>query len=188
MPSSSPPLLLLAGVPGAGKTEALRRVHASHPDLRIADPEAVRDALRLKAPCLPYSLGRPIVHTIAHCALLIRILRIDGRPLIVHDPGTRRWSRSLMLRLALWRGWDPIAIFIDVDRTTALAGQARRGRIVRTRSFHRHWYRWTQLRPRIIAGRDLSPGERWPRTHIVDRDSVITTLNRFLGPYSEVRS
>ncbi|MBE8146985.1 hypothetical protein IOD13_15380 [Brevibacterium casei] len=42
----SSPVVLLAGVPGAGKTETLKEIRSHAPWSRISDPESVRDVLR----------------------------------------------------------------------------------------------------------------------------------------------
>ncbi|MCT2077955.1 zeta toxin family protein, partial [Dietzia cinnamea] len=83
------PLVLLAGVPGAGKTEALKTIRRQAPSIRISDPETVRSTLHHWAPWLPYSLCLPFVHITAHLGVLFKILHRGGGPLIVHDPGTR---------------------------------------------------------------------------------------------------
>ena len=169
----SSPVVLLAGVPGAGKTETLREIRQHAPWLRISDPESVRDVLRRVLPWLPYPVARPFVHTIAHFAALFRLLRRGDRPLVVHDPGTRRWSRRLLLWLAHVRGRPAEAVFIDVDRDVALAGQERRGRIVRGPAFDRHWRRWSELRSRIRAGEQPGPGEKWARIVLTTRDRAV---------------
>lgn len=170
------PLVLLAGVPGAGKTEALKTIRRQAPSIRISDPETVRSTLHHWAPWLPYSLCLPFVHITAHLGVLFKILHRGGGPLIVHDPGTRRWSRRLILRLALHRHCQVSAVYIDIDRGTALKGQVQRGRIVRHSAFERHWRHWIDLRSRISAGAELTPGERWPRIVLSSRDSVVDDL------------
>lgn len=176
------PVILLAGVPGAGKTETLREVRRRVPRLRTSDPESVRESLRRTLPWLPYAVGRPIVHTIAHLTAGARILGRDTSPLIVHDPGTRRWSRRLLLWLAGASGRDAVAVFIDVDRASALRGQQRRGRIVRSSAFARHWRRWLRLRSRILTGAEPSPGERWRSIVLTDRADAVDDLLAVLEP------
>lgn len=82
------PLVVIAGVPGAGKTEALRVLRGRSPRVRSADPEGVRRQLRQWMPWLPYALVRPILHTIAHLRVLALMLNRGGGPLVIHDPGT----------------------------------------------------------------------------------------------------
>lgn len=174
-------LVLLAGVPGAGKTEALREIRQKAPWARSADSETVRSLLYRCAPWLPYPLCRPLVHTIAHIAAIVQILRRGGGQLIVHDPGTRQWSRRLLLRLSLLRGYETIAVYIDIERDTALRGQVQRQRIVRSQAFERHWQHWLDLRQRILADVELTPGEQWAQVVLSSRytivDDVLEVLN-----------
>lgn len=165
-------LVLLAGIPGAGKTETLRSIRSVDPHVRISDPEVLRTWLSTHTPWLPYPLARPFVHTIAHVVALYKVLRRGAGPLIVHDPGTRRWSRRTLLWLALLRGYSPAAVFVDVSREDALSGQQKRGRVVRHRAFDRHWQRWSSLRDRIVAGEELTPGENWPLVKLTSRESA----------------
>ncbi|WP_453985314.1 AAA family ATPase [Brevibacterium casei] len=169
----SSPVVLLAGVPGAGKTETLREIKRRAPWLRVSDPEPVRDCLRRILPWVPYTVARPFVHTIAHIAAFCRILRRGGPPVVVHDPGTRRWSRLLISGLAHAAGRDAEAVFIDVDHEAALRGQERRGRVVRRPAFDRHWRRWIELRTRILAGEGLGSGEGWSRIALTTRDRAV---------------
>lgn len=175
------PFVLLAGVPGAGKTEALKAISKQAPWVRISDAETVRSRLSRYVPWLPYGLCRPFVHTIGHLAVLVQIIRRDRGPLIVHDPGTRHWSRRLLLRLALHRGHRPVAVYIDIDRESAILGQVRRGRVVRHHAFERHWRNWLALRTSILAGTDPTPGERWPRMMLSSRESAVDDLHKLLN-------
>ena len=167
------PLVVIAGVPGAGKTEAFRVLRGRSPRVRSADPEGVRRQLRQWMPWLPYALVRPILHTIAHLRVLAHMLNRGGGPLVIHDPGTRRWSRRLIVSLAGLLGYRPMIVFIDTDRDSALRGQAQRKRLVRRRAFDRHWRRWSELRERILRGDSLGDGEPWGRVVLSHRDAVV---------------
>lgn len=177
----SAPFVLLAGVPGAGKTQALNEIRRKVPEIRISDPETVRSVLGRCVPWLPYALGRPFVHTTAHIGALGQILRPENGPLIVHDPGTRRWSRRLILRLTLLKGYHPIVVYLDTDRATALQGQVQRKRVVRNQAFDRHWRRWLELRNCILTEVELSPGEQWPQIVLSSRDSVVDDVLKLLS-------
>ncbi|WP_098730837.1 AAA family ATPase [Brevibacterium epidermidis] len=167
------PLIVVAGVPGAGKTEALRTLRVRSPRARLADPEGMRRRLRHWLPWLPYGIVRPILHTIAHLRVLAQIFNKPGGPLVIHDPGTRRWSRRLIVRLAGILGYRPMIVFIDTDRDSALCGQAQRKRLVRRRAFDRHWRRWSELRERILRGDSLGDGEPWGRVVLSHRGAVV---------------
>ena len=171
-----PPLIVVAGVPGAGKTEALKNLRSKAHRVRVADPELVRHIMRRWIPWLPYTYGRPIVHTIAHLWALAQILHRAGGPLVVHDPGTRKWSRRLIVDLAILLGYSPMIIYIDTDRDSALNGQIQRQRVVRSQSFARHWRRWTELRKRILEEGDVNHNEAWIRVELSRREDVVDDL------------
>ncbi|NNG18017.1 AAA family ATPase [Naumannella sp. ID2617S] len=140
-------LIVLAGIPGAGKTTALQGVGGTEA-VRVLDPEPHRDRLARVLPGVRYRHCRWLVHTLHHLQVLFATLRgpVRGRTLLVHDPGTRRWSRRLLARLAQVRGWRAGLVVVDVPRAEAIAGQVARGRVVRPASFDGHWHRWAELR------------------------------------------
>ena len=182
------PLIVIAGVPGAGKTEALRVLRGRSPQARSADPENLRRRLRQWMPWLPYALVRPILHTIAHLCVLALMLNKCGGPLVIHDPGTRRWSRRLIVGLAGILGYRPMIVFIDTDRESALRGQEQRKRVVRRRAFDRHWRRWVELRERVLRGDSLGDGEPWGRVVLSHRDAVVDDVLGLLDATAAVGS
>lgn len=141
-------LMLVGGVPGAGKTTAIARATDDLAHVRAVDPEHVTWWLRRRLPITtPYRAYRWLVH-LAH-TLRVLVLLLDGprpgRRLVVHDPGTRAGRRRVFLRLARLAGWRTVLLYVDVDRSVAQDGQRRRGRVVR--SFDEHWESWQHLRP-----------------------------------------
>ncbi|NYI71205.1 putative kinase [Naumannella cuiyingiana] len=177
IPSSRAPadLVLLGGVPGAGKSTALRALAARRGDLRILDSEQTR--ARLAAGLrhgLAYRYYRPLVHLLHHLAVLARVLIGPRARLVVHDPGTRGWTRRLLLRIARWRGWTPSVVFIDVARSDALAGQVARQRMVRAGAFDRHWATWSGLRVGAVAG--VLADEPWRAVRVADRRGAVRAL------------
>jgi hypothetical protein len=138
-------LLVVAGVPGAGKTTLLSRIDAA--GSLILDPEPIRARLgRLLGP-LPYRLWRPLVHTEHFLRVL---LALPGRRgLIVHDTGTRRWRRRLLIGLARRCGRGGHLLLLDVSAKAALEGQRRRRRALRRSAFATHWQRWRELRAEL---------------------------------------
>lgn len=150
-------MVVVGGVPGAGKSTALRP-YVADPDVLVLDPDLLRARLR----------WRPLVHAV-HQALvwLVVLAGPAGRVLLVHDTATRRRRRESLLRLASWRGWEPRLLLVDVSRSDALLGQHDRGRMVDPASFDRHWERWLRLRARPVA-----PGH----TVVTDRAGVAESL------------
>ena len=80
------------------------------------------------------------------------------------------------------RGWDPVLVLVDVTRDDALAGQRRRGHMVRAGCFDRHWRRWQDQRDDLtrVARRGESEGP-WAQVHVVDRDRAASLLPALLA-------
>lgn len=150
-------LVLVGGVPGAGKTTAIARATDDLHDVLAVDPEHVSWWLRRRLPAsVPYRAYRWLVHLLHTLRVLVHLIDgpTPGRRLVVHDPGTRRRRRSLFLTLAHLAGWRPVNVYVDVDRAAAQDGQLRRGRVVR--SFDEHWDSWQALRPVLRADADTA--------------------------------
>jgi hypothetical protein len=66
---------------------------------------------------------------------------------------------------------------LDVPRPEALAGQHRRGRVLRAGSFDRHWRRWQAQRPALVAAaRAGRPCGSFSRVYVADRASGYAVL------------
>lgn len=181
--AAAPDLVLLGGVPGAGKSTVLRRVRR-RPGVRVLDPDSHRAAVgRAVGAVVPYRAWRPVVHVLHAVAVLGALLRgpgrADGAQLVVHEPGTRPRRTAALLRLARARGWRPALVFVDAPREAALAGQHARGRVLDPRSFDGHWRRWSQQRrhwldaERSAGGRDGDdPGDDRCEVRVVRRDDA----------------
>lgn len=179
-PTGGVDLILLAGVPGAGKSTALRALATCRPDLTRIDSDDPRQRLAaLLGPRIGYRWYRPVVHLCHAMRVAASILRgpRQGRRLVVHHPGTARAFRGSVARLGRLRGWSPAVIFVDTGQEDALAGQRERGRMVRDRAFRRHWERWLV----VLGGIDV-PGsavsrEPWSRIHLGTRDEVVPLVD-----------
>jgi hypothetical protein len=158
-------LLVVAGVPGAGKTTWLSRVEA--PGSLVLDPEPIRARLERRLGPLPYRLWRPLVHA-EHVARVL--LALPGRSgLIVHDTGTRGWRRRLLAGLARRFGRSGHLLLLDVSAEAALEGQRRRRRTLGAAAFAAHWRRWRRLRTDLPAG---LAGEGWASVRLLDRPAA----------------
>ncbi len=176
-----PRFVLVGGVPGAGKTTVLQALAAAHPGAASVDPESLRTHLARVLPSwLPYRSYRALVHltiTALVVALLLRGPTSFRRTLLVHDPATRRRRRTWTGRLARWRGWDPVLVVVDVSRGTALAGQHARRRVLAPRAFDRHWRRWEEQRPHLVAAAEHGRGDGpWAAVQVVDRRTAAGVL------------
>lgn len=153
-------LVLVGGVPGAGKTTAIARATDDLAHVSAVDPEHVSWWLRRRLPGVPYRGYRWLVHLAHTFRVLVHLLDGPraGRRLVIHDPGTRIGRRRLFLGLARLTGWRTVLLYVDVDRPAAQDGQRKRGRVVR--SFDEHWQSWQQLRPALVASTLPPPAPR----------------------------
>lgn len=145
-------LVLVGGVPGAGKSTAIAQATADLSYVTTVDPEHASEWLRRRLPPqVRYRAYRWLVHGTHTARVIAHLLRgpAPGRRLVIHDPGTRRRRRKLLVALAHWSGWCVAQIYIDVGPAAAQEGQRRRGRIVR--SFDHHWRSWEELRPTLVT-------------------------------------
>lgn len=173
-------LIIVGGVPGAGKSTAIARATTGLGGVRVVDPEQVSGWLRQRLPAsVPYRRYRWLVHT-AHAVRTVAQLLAgpssSGR-LVLHDPGTRFGRRRTLIALARRAGWRVTELYIDVDRTSAQEGQRRRGRVVR--SFDEHWQNWQRLRPSLAGG---SRGTDDGSVLLVDRANAAEVLRQLCQP------
>lgn len=177
---TSADLILVGGVPGAGKSTAIRRATADLPKVVVLDPENLQLALSVRLPYpLPYRAYRWIIH-VAHTVQVVgRLLLgpVPGQRLVVHDPGTRRRRRRLFMALAKVRGWQAALVYVDVNRVTARTGQHVRGRVLRASTFDRHWAKWEAMRVRLLSLSGTDPTD-WHRIVLVDRDEAAAVLRQ----------
>ena len=155
-------LVVVGGVPGAGKTTAIAQATDDLAHVSSIDPEHVSWWLRTRLPGVPYRRYRWLVHLTHTLRILVHLLNgpTVGRRLVVHDPGTRLGRRRLFLGLARLSGWRTVLLYVDVDRPAAQDGQRRRGRVVR--SFDEHWQSWERLRPTLVAAPPADPASADP--------------------------
>lgn len=171
-------VVLVGGVPGAGKSTAIAAVALDVPDLVVLDPDALRAWFRGHLPAaVPYRWYRPLCHLL-HALRVVAVLLVgprDTRRVIVHDPSTRPRRLRLLHALVVARGWRPALCYVDAAPLEALAGQHRRGRVVDSRSFARHCSRWAGLQGQAGRGEVAS----WP-TLVVTRGDAVAGLRGLL--------
>lgn len=138
--------VLVAGLPGAGKSTLVARAGGGGHRVLDTDPRRVAWARRL--PGIPYGCWRPAMHA-AH---LVAAWGALGRPggLVFTEPGTRRIVRAAFLRRAASAGRELHLLGIDASEAEAREGQDARGRHVSPRALRRHARRWQSARTRVL--------------------------------------
>ncbi|MBE1501571.1 putative kinase [Amycolatopsis lexingtonensis] len=154
-------MLVVAGLPGAGKTTMLRHAATGLP---VLDSDQVRERLGAVAPAVPYRCYRPVVHAWHRARIVGRAL--GAGPIVVHEPSTRASTRALLALVGAVSGRPVRLLFLDVPAEQALEGQRRRGRVVRPRSFARHVRRVGKWREELLAER-VPAG--WSSVQVIDR-------------------
>lgn len=169
-------LVVVGGVPGAGKTAVIAAV-ASELNARALDPEQIHQWLARHLPSdTPYQWYRLWVH-LGHAArVLVALTCRRDVLLLIHAPANRWRRRRLGLSLARRYGWRTVLVIIDVSRQSALAGQKDRHRVLGEASFQRHWRRSEVLREAIIGGSVSLDDSGWDQVVMVDRTRAIATL------------
>ncbi|MGQ4596511.1 AAA family ATPase [Nocardia sp. R6R-6] len=172
--------LIVAGVPGAGKSTALRKFFSAEFDAAapsrapegalVLDSMQARNRLRPKLWWLPYLLWRPVVH-IAHFRAIRTALRDATGPVVIHDCATFRWTRALMARWAADYGREIHLLMLDVPAGIARAGQYARGRRINRMAFTLHVRRWRRLMHGIATEHHTLTGAS-RSVVIVDRAAV----------------
>lgn len=165
-------LVVLAGLPGAGKSTVLGKLRAGE-DAVALDSEQVRTVLRALLPAsVPYRWYRPLVHA-AHRARIAWNCLVAPGPVIAHEPSTRATTRAMLVAFAWCTGRQRVLVWLHVDPREALAGQHARGRLIRRRSFRRHVQRALRMHLALQAGKNPAG---WREVHVFTRQDVLDGL------------
>ncbi|HYZ56748.1 MAG TPA: AAA family ATPase [Streptosporangiaceae bacterium] len=168
LPVSKRSLVLVAGLPGAGKTTLMRTLHPDR-TLRVSDSEQLRTAVLPLLPCSTrYGLVRPAVHLL-HRASVVCLSLGPSPAVVVHLPATSARLRRAITRLARLSRRTAHLVWLDAAATEARESQRTRGRMITARSFERHVRRAERTSERILA-RQLDEG--WATTLRLDRHAA----------------
>ncbi|WP_190132249.1 AAA family ATPase [Streptomyces mashuensis] len=127
-------VVVVSGLPGSGKSTLMRRWSDA---AATVDPRVVHERCAAVMPDrLPYGVYRPWAR-LEHARWLRAEVR-QGRPVLVHDCGSRPWVRRWLARTAARQGRELHMVLLDVGVAGALAGQEARNRRARPRVFARH--------------------------------------------------
>jgi AAA domain-containing protein len=152
-------VVVVAGVPGAGKTTLIRRA-VDRRSVRVVDTDDEREA------------GRRRLLYVRHWAR-IAIALVRRRPLVVHTRGTSAVGRRAIAALARVAGRPAHLLLLDAGRAEAEVGQRRRGRTLPPRAMSRQVARWRRLRTR---------GEGWASVVRLDRGAAARVEAIGFGP------
>lgn len=162
-------LVVLAGLPGAGKSTVLGKLRGGK-DISTLDSDQVRARLRKVLPdSLPYRYYRPLVHLVHRSRIAWTCLRTPG-PVVAHEPATRATTRVLLLMFGWLTGRQRVLVWLHADPREALAGQQARGRLIRSGSFQRHVLRADRMHQRLLGG---AAPHGWHRVHLFTRNQVV---------------
>jgi len=148
-------VVVVAGVPGAGKTTLIRRA-VDRDRVRVVDTDDRREA------------GRRRLLYPAHYARIAAAIA-GRRPVVIHSRGTHAGARRLIAVLAALRGRSAHLVLLDAGRGEAEAGQRRRGRMVPAAEMDRQVARWRSL---VVRG---PVGEGWSSVTVLDRAQATHT-------------
>jgi predicted kinase len=133
-------LVVVAGLPGAGKTTLVRRL-AGRSSVLALDSEDVARALA--GVPLPYRLLRPLVHA-THLARVVAALWSGRSRVLTSDPLTSPLRRRLLRTAARLSGRRLVVVLLQASPEQARDGQSCRGRRLSTRRTTRHEVRYVQ--------------------------------------------
>ena len=159
---SSDAVVVVAGVPGAGKTTLIRQA-VDRAAVRVVDTEDRRERGRRAT-----ALG--------HYARIVGAV-MGRRPAVIHSRGTHGVPRRAIALLARLRGRPAHLVMLDAPREAAEAGQRRRGRMVPEGEMERQVARWRRLMARIPTR------EGWASVVVLDREQAASTREfAFVAP------
>lgn len=142
-------VVVVAGVPGAGKTTLIRRA-VDRSAVRVVDTDDRREA------------GRRRLLYAGHCARVVAAVAARG-PVVIHSRGTHPAARRAIAALAALRGRPAHLVMLHAERAEAEAGQRARGRTVAAAEMDRQLARWRRLMARRPAH------EGWASVTVLDR-------------------
>jgi predicted kinase len=130
--------VLVAGIPGAGKSSMLARRPIAVPGAVVLDSDRVREWLRDRLPAgLPYRSYRGLVHLLYRAQIVLTALVAVG-PVVVHMPATAAFTRVAMVALAMLACRRRDLVWVHAEPEEARRGQRSRGRVLPRASFERH--------------------------------------------------
>jgi hypothetical protein len=156
-------VVVVAGVPGAGKTTLIRRA-VDRDVARVVDTDDRPRRGRFLYP--------------GHYARIVAAIA-GARPVVIHSRGTQPAARRAIAALAALRGRPAHLVMLDVARGEAESGQRARGRTVARGEMDRQLARWRGLMARQPRG--------WASVAVLDRAQAARTEAFEFRPALEAR-
>lgn len=158
--------VLVAGIPGAGKSSMLARRPIRAPGAVVLDSDPVREWLRDRLPAgTPYRWYRGLVHLWYRMQIVLAVLVAVG-PVVVHLPATAALTRAAMVGLAMLAFRRRELVWVHAEPAEARQGQHSRGRVLSRACFERHARRAGVFVARLRAGHRPAG---WHRVTVLDR-------------------
>ena len=148
-------VVVVAGVPGAGKTTLIRRA-VDRDVARVVDTDDRREAG-----------GRRLLYPGHYARIAVAVA--GRRAVVIHSRGTHPAARRAIAALAALRGRPAHLVMIDADRAEAEAGQRARGRSLPAAEMERQLARWR----RLMARRPRREG--WASVVVLTREQAART-------------
>ncbi len=161
-------VIVVAGLPGAGKSTLIRRA-VDRDEATVLDTDDLRSN-RARAPRLL---------NLRHYARIVAAMHGDG-PVVIHTRGSRAPLRRLIAALARLHGRPAHLLLLDADLAEAEAGQRARGRTIAERAMDREAAGWR----RVMARPERLAAENWTSTAVLTRPQAarIAALAFTRGP------
>jgi predicted kinase len=153
-------VVLIIGVPGAGKSTLISRV-ASSSHWTVLDPDRFRQRL---SPALRRLPGPYPLYVLAVVLAIARHSHV-----VVESRAANVWLRRLVARCARVRGRDAVLVLLDASSEEAMVGQIGRARRIEPAGAMRwHTSSWSRL---LDTGRSgaLAAQEGWSQVVVLDR-------------------
>lgn len=165
-------LVVVAGVPGAGKTTLIDRA-VDRTATVVLDTDDRRRAGRA-------SRWRTVRVAGHYRRIVAAVLGRRDVPVVVHSRGTGRASRRLLTGLARLAGRSAHLVLLVVSEPEAVAGQVRRGRTIRAREMRSHTRRLARL---LTDPNAVERAEGWASVAVLEREqaAAVTDLVAALG-------
>ncbi len=157
-PLMNPVVVLIVGIPGAGKSTLIDRA-AKAPNWTVLDPDRFRRGLR------PRLRRLPIPYPLYVLAIVVAIPR--EAHVVIESRSTNGWVRRLVAACARLRGRETVLVLLDAAPGDAMAGQVGRGRVAPAGVRRWNEIAWRRLLAASSSGALAREG--WNEVVVLDR-------------------